>query len=149
MTRDSEEVLGMAEKRPNRVLGPNHDTFWEYCNKGEFRLQKCNNCGAVQFPPSPACPECLSLEMTWTPMTGTGTILSHTTFIRQYYPECPPPWHCILVQIDEGPSFVTNPRDRNVPEAEMKAGTRVKVAFVDAEDAAGEFKMPLWETLKP
>ena len=72
----------MAEKRPDRVLGPNHDTFWEYCDKKEFRLQKCDRCGAVQFPPSPACPGCLSLEMTWTSMKGTGTIVSHTT--------CPP-----------------------------------------------------------
>lgn len=140
----------MAEKRPNRVLGPNHDTFWEFCTQADFRLQKCDQCGSVQFPPSPACPECLSLEMTWTPMSGKGTILSHTTFIRQYYPECPPPWHCILVQIDEGPSFVMNPlrQGADIDEAELKAGTRVKVAFIDAEDKAGEFKMPVWDTLK-
>ncbi len=86
--------------------------------------------------------------MTWTSMKGTGTIVSHTTFIRQYYPECPPPWQCILVELDEGPSFVTNPRDQNVPEAELKSGTRVKGTFVDAEDSVGPFKMPLWETLK-
>lgn len=138
----------MVEKRPDRVLGPNHDTFWEYCNKEEFRLQKCDDCGAVQFPPSPACPECLGFNRTWTPMAGTATILGHTTFIRQYYPECPPPWHCILVELDEGPAFVTNPLDRDISEDELKAGTRVKVAFVDAEDSAGPFKMPLWEPLE-
>ena len=138
----------MVEQPAPRTMGPNEVPFWEYCDKKEFRLQKCDRCGAVQFPPSPACPECLSLEMTWTSMKGTGTIVSHTTFIRQYYPECPPPWQCILVELDEGPSFVTNPRDQNVPEAELKSGTRVKVTFVDAEDGAGPFRMPLWETLK-
>ena len=31
---------------------------------------------------------------------------------------------------------------------ELKAGTRVKVAFMDAEDEAGPFKIPVWETIK-
>ena len=138
----------MVEKRPPRTMGPNHDTFWEYCDKEEFRLQKCNTCGALQYPPSPLCPECMGREMTWTPIKGTGTIISHTTFHRQYFAECPPPWHVILVQLDEGPAFTMNPKDQKVPIAELKAGTRVKVAFIDAEDANGPFKLPVWETAK-
>ena len=144
MTQSSVAV----QRRPNRTMGPNHDTFWEYCNQGEFRLQKCNNCGKMQFPPSPLCPECLSSEMTWTRINGTGKIISHVTFYRQYFQECPAPWHAILVQIDEGPSFVMNPKDQDVPIAELKAGTPVKLAFVDAEDGSGPFKLPVWETAK-
>lgn len=138
----------MVEKRPPRTLGPFHDTFWEYCNKEEFRLQKCTDCGYMQYPPSPMCPECMSMTHTWEPIKGEGTIISHCTFHRQYFPECPPPWHVILVQLDEGPSFTQNPKDQGLPIEELKAGTRVKVAFLDAEDEAGEFKIPVWETVK-
>ena len=27
----------MVEKRPDRTLGGNHDTFWDWCGKGELR----------------------------------------------------------------------------------------------------------------
>ena len=134
----------MATRRPDRTLGPNHDTFWEFCSKGEFRLQKCDHCGEFQFPPVSACQECLSEDLTWTAMKGTGTILSHCTFMRQYYPECPVPWHAILVELDEGPSLMGNPSDMTVSDEDMRAGTRVKVQLVDAEDSAGLFKIPVW-----
>ena len=135
----------MAETRPERPRTPYFDKFWEYCNQEEFRLQVCNKCGEKQFPPSPVCPECLSNEFTWKKMKGEGEIVSHATFIMQYYPECPTPWPSILVELDEGPWVMSNPRDKNCPEEDMKKATRVKVVFVDAEDKHGPFKIPLWE----
>ena len=137
----------MAERRPNRTLGPNHDTFWEYLGRSEYRLQKCNQCGEFQFPPAAACPECLSDEFTWTQLQGTGVILSHCTFIRQYYPECPVPWHTMLVELDEGPSVIGTPLDQSIDEERLKSGTRVRLALIDVEDDAGAFKLPVWEPI--
>ncbi len=91
------------------------------------------------------CPECLSEDLAWTEMQGTGTILSHCTFHRQYYPECPVPWHALLIQLDEGPAMVGCPRDQSISEEDMRAGTRVRVVLEDAEDSAGLFKIPVWE----
>ena len=133
----------MVEKRPPRTLGPFHDTFWEYCNKEEFRLQKCNDCGHMQYPPSPMCTECMSNSHSWEKIKGEGTIISHCTFHRQYFPECPPPWHVILVQLDEGPAFTQNPKDQGVPIEELKAdpvvcgalGEHVLSHFLDAKQA--------------
>ena len=31
----------MTEKRPNRTLGGNNDVFWNWCGKGELRIQRC------------------------------------------------------------------------------------------------------------
>lgn len=129
----------MAERRPNRTLGPNHDTFWSYSNRGEFRLQKCDTCGKVQWPPTPMCNECLSDQFTWTEMSGRGTINTYCTFERPYYPECPPPWQAILVELEEGPLFMSNPSGFSV-EGRTR-GTPVKVTFLDCEDDAGEFKL--------
>lgn len=134
----------MADRRPDRAMGPNHDTFWEYCTQGEFRLQRCDRCGTVQFPPVALCSECLSEAMTWTKMQGTGTVLSHCTFMRQYYPECPVPWHALLVELDEGPSLIGTPTDMSIPEEDMKVGTRVRVVLQDVEDSHGPFKIPAW-----
>ena len=135
----------MAERRPNRTRTPYFDEFWSYCSKEEFRLQVCRQCGEIQFPPSPVCPGCMSEEFTWQKMKGEGKIVSHATFERQYYKECPTPWPSILVALDEGVWVMSNPKDRNMPEQDMKQGTRVKVAFVDVEDDAGPFRIPVWE----
>lgn len=135
----------MAQKRPNRPQSPYFNKFWEYCNQEKFYLQKCNKCGTIQFPPTPSCPKCMCDEFTWVQMKGEGEIVSYATFIMQYYPECPPPWPCILVAMDNGPWMMSNPKDKNCPEEDMKKGTRVKVVFVDAEDAYGKYKIPLWE----
>lgn len=133
----------MVEKRPVRVLGPNHDTFWEYCNKGDFRLQKCDTCERFEWPPTPMCPDCLGETFTWTSIKGTGKIMTYCTFERQYYPECPPPWHAILVELEEGPLFMSNPKD--IPVEDIKRGTPVKAVFIDCEDASGQFKLPVFE----
>ena len=92
----------MTERRPNRTLGPNHDTFWSYCNRGEFRLQKCNSCQKLQWPPTPMCDDCLSDSFTWTPMSGNAKINTYCTFERPYYKECPPPWEAMLVELNAG-----------------------------------------------
>ena len=133
----------MAEKRPRRTLGPYHNTFWEYCGKEEFRLQKCNTCGRFEWPPTPMCPNCLGDEFTWTKISGQGKILTYCTFERQYYPECTPPWHAMLVQLDEGPLFMTNPKD--IPVDDIKRGMPVKVTFIDCEDQTGQFKLPVFQ----
>ena len=135
----------MAEKRPTRPRAPYFDKFWEYCNQGEFRVQKCNKCGYLQSPPSPLCSECLSSDYTWVKMKGTGKIVSHGVFYRQYYPECVPPWPFILVALDEGPWVISNPVNKDASEADMKMGTPVKLVFVDAEDSRGPFKIPQFE----
>ena len=134
----------MAEKRPRRTLGPNHDTFWEYCNQGDFRLQKCDTCGKLQWPPTPMCNECLSDRFTWTPLSGRATINTYCVFERPYYPECPPPWEAMLVELEEGPLFMTNPQGFSVLEPDIKRGTPVKLAFIDVEDQTGPFKLPVF-----
>jgi hypothetical protein len=76
-------------------------------------------------------------------MCGEGTIVSFCSFEKQYYPEYPPPHDVILVQLDEGPLFLSNPE--GFIGREIDENTRVKVAFIDAEDQAGPYKLPVFE----
>lgn len=133
----------MATRRPNRTLGPFHNEFWDWCNRSEFRLQQCDTCGRIEWPPTSICSECLGEKLVWTRLRGTGTILTHSIFEKQYYPECPTPWATIMVELDEGPLFISNPQ--NMPPHQLRQGTRVKVCFIDCVDDAGEFKLPVFE----
>ena len=133
----------MTEKRPNRTLGNYDNTFWQFCNKGEFRLQRCNKCGKYLWPPSSLCDECLDEDLTWTVLSGKGKIFSYCTFGRSYHTECPAPWHVILVQLEEGPWFISNPK--GILESEIARDLPVNVTFIDCEDEHGEFKLPVFE----
>jgi uncharacterized OB-fold protein len=133
----------MPEKRPNRRLGALDQVFWEYCNRGEFRLQTCRPCGRVFWPPVPICDTCGTWDLEWAPMSGRGKLISHCTFERRYYEELPLPWDCILVELEEGPLFVSNPK--GFTRLDMANELPVRVAFIDCEDQSGAFKLPVFE----
>ena len=46
------------------------DDYRAYLAQGEFRLQCCTHCGYPRYPARWICPECLSEEFQWKPMSG-------------------------------------------------------------------------------
>ena len=134
----------MAQKRPDRIRGVGHDTFWEWCAKQELRLQRCGHCGKVAWPVVKACEYCGSNELTWAPMSGRGKIVSWCTFERDYYGgRLPIPWETILVELEEGALFVSNPSDYTWKD--ISFGMPVRLRFLDCEDSAGSFKLPVFD----
>jgi uncharacterized OB-fold protein len=136
-------VLEVGEPRPNRVRGHAHDEFWSYCDRGELRIQRCDVCRHLSWPPADACERCGREQLTWDLLTGWGRVVSWCTFERRYYAELDVPWDTILVELDEGPLFIANPS--GFTNDEVAQGMRVRVTFVDCEDAAGAFSLPVFE----
>ncbi|MBU6267342.1 MAG: hypothetical protein KGN34_07370 [Sphingomonadales bacterium] len=131
-------------KTPPRTLGPHHDTFWEWCGKGQLRLQRCTSCGAMPWPVVQTCEACGHGEFEWQAMSGQGTVIGWTTFERDYYYGLlPMPWDTILVELAEGPLFLAIPSGFSWQEAQ--AGLPVLLAFRPAEDAAGPYQLPVFE----
>ena len=134
----------MAQKRPDRTLGPGHDAFWDWCSKGELRLQSCTNCGHIAWPVVKACEKCGGQDFVWAPMSGRGRIVSWCTFEREYYSGVLPiPWDTILVELEEGPLFISNPKGFSWKE--IAPNMPVKLAFITCEDSAGSFQLPVFE----
>ena len=52
----------MVDHTPRHLPGlhPRHSISGMAPDPSELRLQKCDDCGAVYFPPRPFCPECSS-----------------------------------------------------------------------------------------
>lgn len=82
--------------------------MWESIEGRRLKLQTCLKCGHVRYPPAPSCPECLSFEYEWRPVSGRGKVLSWVVFRRKYFDDFPPPYNAIAVRLDEGPILVTN-----------------------------------------
>ena len=107
--------------------------------EGRFSLQRCESCGQVQYPPADNCRACLSGELLWTPMSGRGELLAHTTLHHSndpFYRERLP-WRLGLTRLEEGPVVVAHlHRDCPQPPAAVrvtakldKAGRGVLVAL--------------------
>ena len=78
--------------------------------RGEFQLQHCAECQAVQYPPKEMCGECLSDDLHWAAVDGSGTLLSETLLHHAHdlYFRERMPWRLGLVQLDCGPSVVAH-----------------------------------------
>ena len=136
----------MVQKRPNRTLGPGHDTFWEWCGAGELRLQRCASCGHIAWPVVQACEKCGGSQLSWARMSGRGKVISWCTFERDYYRGALPiPWDTILVELEEGPLFISNPK--GFTWRELTAEMPVTLEFTDCEDQAGIFRLPVFRKL--
>jgi len=99
--------------------------FIDYLEKGAVAGTRCKVCGLVFFPPRSDCYQCLSSDMEWFEVSGTGKLV---TFSRlEYAPigfqEDVP--YCIAL-LDYGDYKVFGRIDRNLPEDEIKVGMVMK-----------------------
>jgi uncharacterized OB-fold protein len=133
----------MGERRPDRMLGPAHDQFWAWCAQDELRLQRCTACSRISWPVVQACEYCEGTALVWERMSGRGRIVSWCTFERDYYAGVLPiPWETILVELEEGPLFISNPID--LSWSNIQFNMPVKLSFLDCEDRAGSFRLPVF-----
>ena len=124
--------------------------FWQGTARGELLVQTCAACGRRRMPPRPMCPACRSLQHTWVPLSGRGTIWS---FVVSHPPLLPAyqnlaPYNVITVAADEDPRlrFVGNLVARpdgpinDIDPSTIRIGERVRVVFQQVEDVF----LPRW-----
>ena len=46
--------------------------FFKHCAAHNFHLQKCAKCGLLRYPPTTACPWCMSPKSDWVPVDAKG-----------------------------------------------------------------------------
>jgi uncharacterized OB-fold protein len=78
--------------------------FWDNLQNGQLMVQKCPECGHVQFPPSPVCSDCLSDKVQWINCSGKATLWSRVVFHKAYLdPYSDVPYGVVLAKLEEGP----------------------------------------------
>lgn len=93
---------------PRPLMGFYDQPMWESIHAKAMRLQRCRACGSFQYPPAPACVDCLGEELDWVPLSGEGVIASWVVYHRQYLDHYPAPYNVITVRLKEGPLFASN-----------------------------------------
>ncbi len=125
-------------RTPRRTLET--DAFWDGCAEGRLVLPRCDACGELIWYPRLSCPFCASHSVTQTEVSGRGTVYSFTVVRRGSGPfRDAAPYVLAMVQLDEGPTMMTNVVD--VDPATVTVGEPVHVVFerTDAGEAIPRF----------
>lgn len=114
-----------------RVLGLYDKPMWDSIEAKQWALQYCAESDSFRYPPSPICPDSLSMDYEWRPIKGTGEILSWVIFHRKYFDDHPAPYNTIAVRLDEGPIVMSN-LIGDEPDGSW-IGRRVEVVYTERD----------------
>jgi len=120
-----------------RLYSPYDAPMWESIAQGQMKLQRCPESDMFRYPPGPACPETLSLNYEWTPVSGRAKIISWTVFHRTYLPAYPAPHLVVAIELEEGPIMISY-MDHEVLDR-IKLDASVNLTYVDHPDG---YKIP-------
>ena len=140
----------MAEAaQPKKSLpkvNPIDQPYWQGAAAGKLLLQKCRDCGKLQFFPCAVCVDCFSGDLDWVEASGNGKIHTFTWVrvprnpaFREEVPIC-----YINVILDEGVILESRLVGKEVEK--VKLGDRVKVTFQETRDP--QIKLPVFELAK-
>ncbi len=126
--------------RPLPKPTPETQHFWDGCKAGELRLQRCDSCDNVYFPPRPFCPSCSSRSVSVFAASGHGTLASYVINHRPH-PAWSEPHSIAIVQLDEGPRMASNIVGCDQTPEALLLDMPLKVRF---EDVSDEITLPLF-----
>ena len=116
------------------VATPTSQPFWDALAERRVEIQHCDDCSSWVFYPRVRCAGCLSSALTWTEVSGEGTVYTFTV-ARQpttlAFADVVIPIIAV-VELDEGPRLTTSLE--SVDPADVRVGMRVQPVFVDAGD---------------
>lgn len=118
--------------RPDQTTQP----YWDACQRGELRLQRCRACGTYLHFPGTACSHCGSSDLEWALMSGRGTVYSfvvvHRTTIPGFKDRVPYAVAWIELEEDASARVLSDLVDADV--ATLRIGQAVEVVFDRSHD---------------
>ncbi len=135
----------MSEPAQRPLPKPTPETrhFWEGTRAGELRLQRCDDCAAVYFPPRPQCPQCGHRSVSVFAASGRGRLFSYVINQRPH-PAWDAPYAIAVVELDEGPRMMTNIVDCDQTPEALVLDMPLEVSFTAVTD---EITLPLFRPL--
>jgi uncharacterized OB-fold protein len=107
--------------------------FVDYLAEGKVMGTKCKDCGTFHFPPVADCAECLSSNVEWFEVTGTGKLVSFSKLM--YGPvgfEDDLPYSIAL--LDYGDYKVFGRIDKSIPDEELSIRMAMKTEPITLSD---------------
>jgi uncharacterized OB-fold protein len=133
----------MATPRPLPRLDSDNRPFWTGGADGKLRLMRCRDCGKFLHPPRPVCRHCLSENVAYEAVAGTGVIDTFTVNHQMWYPGMEVPNVIARVAIDGAPGVYLTTNIVGCPVEAVEVGDHVRVTFLQQD----EIYLPLFEKI--
>lgn len=119
---------------PMPVPTPVTEAFWQGLNEDKVLLQRCADCHTWVFYPRSNCSGCLSRDLRWQEVSGSGSIYSFTIARRPTAPQFTgmAPQFIAVIELEQGVRL--NSVIVHAQESDLKVGLKVKPVF----DRSGE-----------
>ena len=116
------------------VPTPTSQPFWDALADGRVLIQRCRQCDTWVYYPRARCSACLADALTWTEVSGEGTVYTFTVARQPTTPAFAEVVDPIIavVELDEGVRLTTSLE--GVDPADVRVGMRVRPVFAEAED---------------
>ena len=132
--------------------------YFKHCAAHDFHLQACSGCGRLRYPPTTACPWCMTRESAWKKVEGKGAVHSYSEVHHAIQPAFREhtPYLILLVDLDtqkgqptadEALRVICNlctPDGKLAPPEMVKRvgiGSRVRMVFSDVTEGLA---LPQW-----
>jgi uncharacterized OB-fold protein len=114
-------------------------SFYNFVSEKRLMAAKCTECGTVLLPPKPMCTKCLSTNLKWIELEGTGKLLSYTViYIAPEQFQSITPYTVGIVELQNGlrlPGMI-----RGVDPKEIRVEMDLKIDF----DTSVSSQWPAW-----
>ena len=136
----------MTLTRPVPVPDELSAPYWAAAAGHELHLPRCSVCAHLVLPPGPVCPNCHSTDPSfrYERVSGRGRVRSWTVLHQSFLPGFDEllPFVLVDVELDDQPELRMIARLLDGPEAPLRLGATVEVAF---EDLAPGVSVPAFE----
>ncbi len=105
--------------------------YWEGAAAGELKLQRCEQCGAMQSIPRTRCAACHQADLTWITASGRGVVASYTWVERGPTPAFREPYMLALIDLEEGVRLMMNIVGHD--KQTVAIGAAVRIVFESRE----------------
>lgn len=112
---------------------PETQHYWDGAKAGELRLQRCDACDHVYFPPRPFCPDCSGREVSVFVASGRATLHSYV-INHMKAPGFEPPYAVAVVELEEGPRLMSNILDCPATPEALVLDMPLEVTFEKVTD---------------
>ena len=122
---------------PDRDAQP----WWDALAEGAFRLQRCDDCGALRWPARAICNRCRSFAHAWEDQDGAGTVASWIRTHQAFAPalEEAVPYRVVQVRLDAQDDLLLI--GGWLADREPVFGEPVTLEIVEGADG---FHLPCW-----
>ncbi len=125
-------------------LSPENEFFWTGGASGTLRILRCGRCRTWVHPPAPVCGSCWSRQLAPEPVSGRGTLYSHTVNHHRWS-ELSVPYVIAIVELEEQAGLRLTTNLVGADAGEIRGGMPVQVVFERVEDVW----LPLFEPRRP